>query len=524
MRVIKLGSSVLRSPQDLPQAVHRVYRSVRAGERVVAVVSALGDTTDRLAAQAVELGSDPWGTARLLATGELESVALLELAMKRAGLDAIGLGAEVLRATGEPLDAQPVEVGAALGEALERHAVVVVPGFVALDERGRTVTLGRGGSDLSALFLAWRLGGSCELVKDVDGLYERDPRLGAARRFAACSFEDALELDGGVVQHKAVRFARRVGLPFAVGETRVGVRSVFGPPASVRRRRVALLGLGTVGRGVWHRLHASPDRFDVVGVAVRALGRREGIPGLTTDAAGLVAGDCDVVVELIGGVDEALSLVRAALASGKDVVTANKRLLAENGDALRALAARTGARLLDSASVGGAVPALEAAGREDVLAIAGVVNGTCNCVLEQLEAGRTLDQAVSEAQRLGFAEADPTLDLDGTDAADKLILLAERAWGVRPRVQREGLESVEPERVREAWRRGRRLRLVASATPQGARVGLQELAADHPLAGLRGEENRVLLTTPAGVVQLTGKGAGRWPTTEAVIADCWELT
>ena len=518
MRVLKFGSSVLRTVEDLPLAVHRIYRELRQGRKVVAVVSALGDTTDRLVGQARAL--DLEASAELLATGEQRSVALLQLALERAGVSCTGARPSFLRVTGPSLDARPCVLDASLHLALREHDVVVVPGFVGQDPDGRICTLGRGGSDLSALFIAAELGCECTLVKDVDGLYERDPREGPALRYAECSWEDALRLDGGVVQHKAVAFARERRLGFQVGETRVGARTRLGPSPHPQRQRVALFGLGTVGRGVWQRLHAQPDRFEVVGVAVRNT-RDRGVP-VTDDLWGLLAKDCEVVVELIGGLHPAYELVRTALESGKDVVTANKRLMAAHPE-LRAIAQAHGARLLFSASVGGAVCALEAAGREEVLRIEAVINGTCNFVLDRLAEGEDLDRAVRLAQDAGYAEADPRLDLDGSDAADKLLLLAHGAWGLRPQLRQQGITELDPAQVREARLRGEVIRLVATATPEGATVCPRLLPPGHPLADTRGAENRVLLTTPDRTVQLRGLGAGRWPTTEAVVGDLWEL-
>ncbi len=233
--VLKFGGSVLRDELHVRAAAEEVARVVHHGARVVAVVSALEGTTDALLARAKTFAPQPqpFATAQLLATGELACAALLGLA-----LDSIGVRAETLdtaraglRTQGNPLDATPVECDSpGVTEALGRARAVVVPGFAGRDEQGRTTLLGRGGSDLTALFLAHRLGASCRLVKDVDGLYEWDPsRPGTRpRRFATLPWSAALELDGTIVQHKAVRWAREHRLPFEVGAlgahdaTRVG--------------------------------------------------------------------------------------------------------------------------------------------------------------------------------------------------------------------------------------------------------------------------------------------------------------
>lgn len=222
--VLKFGGSVLRDELHVRAVAEEVARYVHRGSRVVAVVSAIEGTTDALLARAESYAANPnpFATAQLLATGELASAALLGLA-----LDSIGVRAETLdaasagfRTEGEPLDASPVAVDLpGVVEALGRARAVVVPGFVGRDERGRTTVLGRGGSDLTALFLAQRLGAACRLVKDVDGLYEWDPSLPGdpPRRFATLPWDEALALDGTIVQHKAVRWAREHRLPFEVG-------------------------------------------------------------------------------------------------------------------------------------------------------------------------------------------------------------------------------------------------------------------------------------------------------------------
>lgn len=230
--VLKFGSSVLPDERRLPDAVDEIDRFVRRGHRVVAVVSALGSTTDDLLAHARAYACQPPDDclATLLATGESRTVALLGLALHRAGLDARALDSAAigLRTHGPTLDARAVALdAAAVRAALEEAPVLVVPGFVGRDAyRGHTSLLGRGGSDLSALFIAAEIGASCRLLKDVDGLYDRDPAAQPppgrppARRYRTVTYADVLDLDEGIVQHKAVRFARSRALEFTV--TRLG--------------------------------------------------------------------------------------------------------------------------------------------------------------------------------------------------------------------------------------------------------------------------------------------------------------
>jgi homoserine dehydrogenase len=214
--VLKFGSSVLRSDDDLPAAVQEIDRWRRNGDQVVAVVSAFGDTTDELTRRANEACDEPDDNliAALLATGEAASSALLGMALQKAGISASVLDAERagLRTIGPTLDANLLSVDSKRLYLELKEGVVVLPGFVGRGPNGQTTLLGRGGSDLTALFLAQRLGGTCRLVKDVAGLYTSDPnaRTGnTATRFSEVSYATARRVGGSVVQSKAVDFAER---------------------------------------------------------------------------------------------------------------------------------------------------------------------------------------------------------------------------------------------------------------------------------------------------------------------------
>jgi homoserine dehydrogenase len=289
-----------------------------------------------------------------------------------------------------------------------------------------------------------------------------------------------------------------------------------------RKLRVALLGHGTVGTGLYRRLAELPEHFTVSAIAVRDVRKaeRNGAPArlLHNDCRLALARPHDVVVELIGGTLPAASLIESSLRAGKHVVTANKAIIAGRGPYLDALAREAGVHLLYSASVGGAMPALETLGRHagSVVAFSGVLNATSNYVLGRMARGLTLAQAVAEAQEAGYAEADPRLDLDGTDAAQKLVILARAAFGQAPqRLAQEGIE-----RVRDA----RGVRLVASCTPDAGEVRPVRLAPDHPLASTAGAENRLLVQLRGGsTLVLSATGAGRWPTAEAVLADLYDV-
>ena len=551
--VLKFGSSVLRSEADLPSAVHEIYCHWRAGAQVIAVVSALGDTTDQLMRRAESWCQQPdrSALAALLATGESASSALLGLALNRSGipsrvLDPVQAG---LRTAGSKLDADPIAVDAARLLAESRRAVVVLPGFVGRDERGDTTLLGRGGSDFSALFLAHHLRGNCILLKDVAGLYTSDPACLTVRglRFKQASYEAAMRLGGSVVQQKAVRFASANKLRFTITKIGATASTEIGPFAdrldisgtSLETIRVALLGCGTVGGGVFQRLMALPELFTVTGVGTRTPNRARaaGVPHhlITSDLEALIDKRCDLVIELIGGIKRAAELTERALRLGRDVVSANKALLARGGHDLEALAADNGTKLRYSAAVGGVLPALETIRRArasgPLRGFSGVLNGTTNFVLDRMVAGESMSAAVQAAQEQGYAEAHPQTDLEGIDAAEKIILLARAAFDVNLPLQaiaRKGLEGLNSKILRTAQEQGKAVRLVAECRRSSQRVEASvkpvELPLSHPLAQVNGAENRLLIQPEVGEPWVvSGTGAGRWPTTEAVIADLFDI-
>ena len=590
--VLKFGSSVLRDEADLTAVVAEIYRHVRRARRVVAVVSALGGETDRLVAVADRIGDarlDHDLRARLLATGEARSAALLGLALIDAGLSAavVEAGEIGLATRGSRLDSTPVDVDIdAVEKLLESRSVVVVPGFVGIAQDGSPALLGRGGSDLTALFIAERLGARCRLVKDVDGLYDRDPaRHADARRYLAVDFDTAEALGGGIVQKKAIAFARNSRITFEVGSigghvpTRVGATACrWAETARVSAPlTVGVCGLGTVGLGVVRRLLAArsgsfsfapstatldaaqtrlppespPDKhpFRLTSLFVRDVEKHtrtltDDLPTnhgdidgnddcdtslLTSDPETLFATEPDVVVELIGGEEPARTLITTALQRGADVVTANKHVMARHGPELLEIARRHGRRLLFSGAAGGAVPMLESVreiGRtKQIQRLTGILNGTCNFILGRLERGSTFDAALTEAQELGFAEADPSADIDGIDALEKIVLLAREAFHAADirAGQRRGIRDVQLPRED-----GLRCRLVARAsrTTEGVEivVGPVTIASGHPLAAAENEENRLLVETTDGARHLfCGRGAGRGPTTESVIGDLGDI-
>jgi homoserine dehydrogenase len=305
----------------------------------------------------------------------------------------------------------------------------------------------------------------------------------------------------------------------------------------MRRVRIALLGCGTVGGGFVRLLSRERDRLrerygvdaEISQILVRNLSKeRPGVPRelLTDSPLKALDGDCDVVVEVIGGTHSAGAYIRRALLSGRDVVTANKAHLAERGRELFDAAAERGLFIGFEASVCGAVPIIRmlqhALAGDSVESLIGIVNGTCNFILTRMEEGMEFDQALRSAQQCGLAEADPTLDIDGIDAEQKLRILAELAFAAPVRrVTTRGIRHV-------VLKRGSVLRLVAEAyrVPGGVelRVEPRELPPDHPLAAVRDEENAVIIRGRAmGEVMIRGKGAGSLPTASAVLSDVVEI-
>ncbi len=307
---------------------------------------------------------------------------------------------------------------------------------------------------------------------------------------------------------------------------------------------VGLLGCGTVGAAVAERLHCDRERLmrrSGVRYDLRAIGVRNPrkprpatLPAaLFTDDARALADDpaIDLLIECAGGTDAVGDLVERALDRRRHVVTANKALLGTQGPRLRALAAARGVALRFEAAVCGAIPVVRtlAAGLagDDVTSIAGIVNGTCTAILAAMERRAPYARALAESQRRGFAECDPSDDVDGVDAAHKLALLVQLAFGlavISPRIRRHGIADIPQRDVARATALGYRIRLVAAARrcARGvmAEVGPVLLADVHPFARTDGADNVARTRSrDAGVLLLAGSGAGGEATASAVLGD-----
>jgi homoserine dehydrogenase len=312
--------------------------------------------------------------------------------------------------------------------------------------------------------------------------------------------------------------------------------------------RIALLGCGNVGAEVVRLLGEQAgdlaarvgEPLELAGVAVRRPARHPEVPAelLTTDAAGLVdRPDVDVVIEVIGGIEPARTLLLTAMKAGKSVVTANKALLAEDGVTLHAAARDNAVDLYYEASVAGAIPLLrplrESLAGDRISRVVGIVNGTTNFVLSRMDAtGSGFAEALAEATALGYAEADPTADIDGFDAAAKAAILAGLAFHTRVTaadVHREGIAGVTAADVAGAKAMGCTVKLLAicdrvtdesGSESIGVRVHPAMIPHSHPLAGVGDAFNAVFVEgEAAGQLMFYGQGAGGAPTASAVLGD-----
>ncbi len=317
----------------------------------------------------------------------------------------------------------------------------------------------------------------------------------------------------------------------------------------MKKIKIGLLGLGQIGSGVYKILTRKKSLlvkksgvcFEIEKIAVKHPGKKRSlsVPSklITRDALGMARnGHVDCVIELIGGIRPAKDFVLAALKSGKDVITANKALLAECGVEIFKAAARYGRRIFFEASVGGGIPVIKAL-REglvgnEIQSVLGIINGTSNYILTRMTRDQLeFKQALAQAQREGYAEPDPRLDIDGIDSAHKLAILASLAFEepVRFRdVACEGIRAIDQNDISFAKQFGYSIKLLAIAkkTADGleARVQPTLLSKDHILSKVDGAYNAILFRgDEVGDILLYGKGAGPRPTASAVVSDLVDL-
>ena len=314
---------------------------------------------------------------------------------------------------------------------------------------------------------------------------------------------------------------------------------------AVEKTRVALLGFGTVGRSVAKILCQDPQSpFVLTHIFNRNISRKKtgGLPRhirWTENIDEVLASDADIIVELIGGIDPAGEWIRKALRSGKSVVTANKLLIADHGPELLELARKMKRRLEFGASVAGGIPAIiaiqEGLSGDRLFRIAGILNGTCNYILTQMEStGASFETALKEAQQLGYAEADPTSDVDGYDARAKLVILTQAGLGLNVRSEQipclsiSGIEAVDFAYANELNCSIRQISIAQKDTSHGLRL----LAAVRPtlvprsslLAHVQKNQNMVIASGEfVGQIVLSGYGAGGDPTAVAVVSDLYSI-
>ncbi len=333
----------------------------------------------------------------------------------------------------------------------------------------------------------------------------------------------------------------RAAKPARMGRFPSGARS----PHAMNAAKVAIIGFGTIGSGVAKILLESGNRLgrhagrpiELVRIVDPDLVRPRNVAvprELLTSDLEVVLNDPEIVaaVELIGGLEPARSIVLKLLASGKNVVTANKALLAEHGRELFDCARRHGRSIAFEASVGGGIPIIAAIGQSltanQVLSIHGILNGTSNFILTQMEEHHAeYSAAVAEAQRLGYAEANPAMDVNGSDAAQKLAILAHLAFGAQvdwKAIPRVGIDTVDVSDLRYAKELGYSIKLLAIAelASDGLELHVSPTLVRHgtPLAEVRGAYNAIRVVGDAvGRVFFHGLGAGQMPTASAVVAD-----
>jgi homoserine dehydrogenase len=316
--------------------------------------------------------------------------------------------------------------------------------------------------------------------------------------------------------------------------------------------KVGILGLGTVGTGTAQILldpagrHPLLKDLEVAQVGVRSLDKPRAVdlPSsvFTTDLEALVAHpDIDIIVELIGGVEPARSLILKAIAHGKHIVTANKAVISRHGDEIFDAANAKGVYVMLEAAVGGGIPVIQplkqALGVNRIKRVTGIVNGTTNYILTRMKAeGADFTEVLADAQRLGYAEADPTADVDGLDAADKIAILASLAFGGRIRLEDvhcEGIRHISSTEIDYAEKLGFTIKLLAIAQediPENSQDGTPQklslkvhptlLPKSHPLASVDGVFNAILVEgEPLGQVMFFGPGAGAGATASTVVSD-----
>ena len=549
--VLKFGHSILKSEADIPQVIAETYLYLRQQYKILVVVSALGNTTNELSEQIKNIFPDGMSDApveslaNLLGSGEIISSNLVTIGFNQAGIHAYNLTHEVIKTNGDILDAVPIWLDTnKINQLFNSYDVLVLPGFIGVNENKQTTLLGRGGSDFSAIFIAQNLAtGSCILYKDSSGIVDDiNLSLEEQRVYSQVSYNHCLRISNQVIQHKALEYARDHKQTLIVKNIYSSNQSVingleeftFNSRQELKKTKIVLLGLGTVGLGVFHKLLKNNRFFEIVGIGVKNLDKHQhhGIDNeiLSNDVNEILSRDYDVLIELVGGI-QAKDFIINALQNKKHVVTANKLVIAEFFDELHSIAIENNVSLKYSAAVAGVVPVLEMITNlrkknVTITEISGILNGTSNFILNNVDKGVLLKDAIKIAQDKGYAESDPTLDINGMDALHKIKIISFLAFSQKPdKILVEGLEQLEnfPENKALVTKL-----IATSKIIEGkliVQVQLGQLDPKNILAAVTDANNCVIIKTNDNKeLILQGRGAGRWPTAIAVYADILDLS
>ncbi len=322
----------------------------------------------------------------------------------------------------------------------------------------------------------------------------------------------------------------------------------------MNKYRIGIIGLGTVGRGVYKILKSEKDRhpflkdIDIAKIAVKDLSKKRDFDLdkniLTDDVNNILDDDSiDVVVEVMGGTEEAKDIILKALNSNKSVVTANKAVMARFGEEIHSTANDNGVYVLFEAAVCGGIPIIEPLKRSlkgnQIKKMIGIVNGTTNFILSRMASEKAgYEESLDLAQKLGYAELDPTADVEGHDAADKISILTELAFGgkiIRDKINTEGINNIDLKDIEYASKLGFEIKLLAvsernekvnesDSLELNAWVGPTLIPKHHPLASIEGVNNAILVEgDPVGKIMLYGPGAGSGPTASSVVSDILNL-
>ena len=361
-----------------------------------------------------------------------------------------------------------------------------------------------------------------------------------AERYETIDWDEASEVAGPLIAPRALGFARKQKVPFRVGlpgvpsYTHVGAfDGKLKASQNPKKLKLALMGLGIVGGGVFRRVAAHADQFEIVKIMVRNpdkyIDQGYDPDVLTTDFDVIKASKPDVFIDVSGPVEPALSYCREMLEAGVHVVSANKQAIATGGQALIDLAAKHKTQLLFSSAAGGGMPVLEMCLRETgrITRVRALLNGTTNYMLDEIGKGRSYAQALKDAQDKGFAEADPTADVGGADAAAKIRLIALLGFGetlALDDIPRDTIENFNPtEPAKGAWKRV--AKIWRDQNGFSSALQLRDLSLNNFMAQADGEEAHAIFDFDDGdQYRIRGKGAGRWPTTESVMADLFDIS